>query len=227
VWFRAEGAAQVWDPESGERHALPPGTPDGEGVWLELPFGPFQALAVVFGAPDFSGPAMPRPAAWTQVEGDWTVEFLPNTGNPYLAPHDARFDLSERPIGPTSALQPWWRWGLGSFSGAARYRCTFVFDHPLPAGRVWLNLGRVEQAAALSLNGQEVGERVWRPYRFEISGYLRQGSNQLEVVVRNGLANFLTLPRGDRAPVLNQWPTSAMWSGLLGPVWLETEEGMG
>jgi hypothetical protein len=227
VWFRAEGAAQVWDPESGERHALPPGTPDGEGVWLELLFGPFQALAVVFGAPDFSGPAMPRPAAWTQVEGDWTVEFLPNTGNPYLAPHDARFDLSERPIGPTSALQPWWRWGLGSFSGAARYRCTFVFDHPLPAGRVWLNLGRVEQAAALSLNGQEVGERVWRPYRFEISGYLRQGSNQLEVVVRNGLANFLTLPRGDRAPVLNQWPTSAMWSGLLGPVWLETEEGMG
>ncbi|MSR83356.1 MAG: hypothetical protein EXS58_10610 [Candidatus Latescibacteria bacterium] len=129
------------------------------------------------------------------------------------------------PSGPPSALQPWWRLGLGFFSGSARYKCLFVVDHPLPAGPVWLNLGRVEQAATLTINGQEVGERVWKPFRFEVSGALHQGKNHLEVVVTNGLANFLSRQRSNQGAVLHQWPTSAMWSGLLGPVWLETEGG--
>ncbi len=226
VWFRAEGKAQLWDPETGEHHPLPAGTPDQGGTWLELPFDPYQAYAIVFGAASPAPRPLPTPSApWVQVEGSWTVEFLPNTDNPYLGPHDHRYDLSERPIGPTSALQPWWRWGMGFFSGSARYRCTFVVDQPLPAGPIWLNLGRVEQAAALTLNGQELGERIWRPFRFEVSDALRQGQNQLEVLVSNGLANFLSLQRGDQGAVLKEWPMSAMWSGLLGPVWLETEGG--
>ncbi|MSR82925.1 MAG: hypothetical protein EXS58_08360, partial [Candidatus Latescibacteria bacterium] len=102
VWFRAEDEAQLWDPETGNHHALPGGTPDQGGTWLDLCFDAYQAYAVVFGAASPAAPPLPAPAKpWAQVEGAWTVEFLPNTDNPYLGPHDHHYNLSERPIGPT------------------------------------------------------------------------------------------------------------------------------
>jgi len=119
---------------------------------------------------------------------------------------------------------PWWRLGLGGFSGSARYRCVFQVLPGLPARRVWLDLGRVEQAAAATLNGHSLGARIWRPFRFEVTGAVAAGENHLEVLVTNGLANFLTAPRGT-APPLTQAPVSAMWSGLLGPVTLMVERG--
>ena len=150
------------------------------------------------------------------------MEFLPNDGNPYLSPHDHQYDLRPRTLGPASALVPWWRLGLGGFTGTARYRCTFIAP-AAPAGRCWIDLGRVEQAAEASLNGRPLGSRLWRPFRFEATGMLAEGQNQLEVLVTNGTANFLTAPRGDQPPPLTQLPVSAMWSGLLGPVCLLAE----
>ncbi|MFA6111848.1 MAG: glycosylhydrolase-like jelly roll fold domain-containing protein, partial [Candidatus Latescibacterota bacterium] len=156
-------------------------------------------------------------------EGWWTVEFLPNEGNPYLQPHDHRFDLRQRILGPASGLVPWWRLGLGGFSGSARYQCTFTVPKAPPGRRCWLDLGRVEQVAEVSLNDQPLGERLWRPFRFEVTDLVGAGENTLEVLVTNGLANFLAAPRGEAPPPLTQMPASAMWSGLLGPVSLLVE----
>jgi hypothetical protein len=153
------------------------------------------------------------------------VEFLPNQDSPYLGPHDRRYDLRPRTLGPASALVPWWRLGLGGFSGTARYRCTFTAPQAPSRRRCWLDLGRVEQVAEVLLNDQSIGVRLWQPFRFEVTGLLAEGENTLEVLVTNGLASFLTAARGNEPPPLTQWPVSAMWSGLLGPVSLLAEAG--
>ena len=57
-----------------------------------------------------------------------------------------------------------------------------------------------------------------RPFRFEATGILAEGENQLEVLVTNGTANFLAAARGDQPPPLTQLPVElANWvknSGL-------------
>ncbi len=220
VWLRAMGGAERWGFEGEPPTALVARSVADGGTWFDLEFEPFEACAVVFCRADrgevraAAGPRQP----WRRVEGQWWVEFLPNQGNPYLEPHDRCFDLRPRFLGPSSALVPWWRLGLGAFSGSARYRCVFSLVDPPPAGRCWLDLGRVEQAAAAVLNGRDLGSRIWRPFCFEATGALVPGRNTLEVTVTNGLANFLTLTRGEGPPPLTQAPVSAMWSGLLGPV---------
>ncbi|MEW6752967.1 MAG: glycosyl hydrolase [Candidatus Latescibacterota bacterium] len=225
VWFRATGHPERWDPLHGTRHRLPAGRRAEGGTWLELRFEPFQAYAVVFAAAPTAGlPGLPRPATpWSRLEGWWTVEFLPNVDNPYLQPHDHVFDLRARTLGPASALVPWWRLGLGGFSGSARYRGTFTAPRAPAGRRCWLDLGRVEQAAEATLNGRPLGVALWRPYRFEVTGLFASGGNVLEVVVTNGLANFLSAPRGEAPPPLTQVAVSSLWSGLLGPVSLLVE----
>lgn len=76
------------------------------------------------------------------------------------------------------------------------------------------------------LNGKSVGERVWRPYRFVVSGQAVSGVNQLKVRVANSNAGWQSqgdtiYPKGswglnyktefDRLPTIRP-------NGLEGPV---------
>ena len=61
--------------------------------------------------------------------------------------------------------------------------------------------------AQITVKGQTLGAKCWQPYRWDISQYLCQGENSLQVAVTNTLANALT---EEKAP-----------SGLYGPVVLK------
>jgi hypothetical protein len=72
------------------------------------------------------------------------------------------------------------------FSGKMRY--TFRFNAVNKGKRVFMDLGRVGQNAALILNGKELGMRISRPYWFDITEAMQDGENYVEVIVSNTLA---------------------------------------
>ncbi len=96
---------------------------------------------------------------------------------------------------------------LPDFSGKISYKATF---NAKKAGRMALDLGYVGSTAELRLNGENLGTRICPPYLFDISGYVKDGENVLEVIVSNTLANRVK----DNFSVFMQIPPS----GMLGPV---------
>ena len=77
-----------------------------------------------------------------------------------------------------------------------------------------LDLGAVNTTAEVAVNGQSVGVRLARPYRFDITELVRQGENRLEVTVYNTLANYFSVGPYESEFV---FPGQTV-SGLLGPV---------
>jgi len=101
---------------------------------------------------------------------------------------------------------------LPDFSGYIAYS----FEVELTGdGPVALDLGEVGQIAQLQCNGQDLGWRYCRPFRFEIPAkFLQKGKNQFRVVVANTLANalkdaefsfFLQIPRSGLFGPLTLW----------------------
>ena len=102
---------------------------------------------------------------------------------------------------------------LACYSGGAWYRQTVTLTPDQAQTHVTLDLGKVAATAEVRVNGQTSGIRVAPPWRVDISSQVASGTNRIEVLVFNTLANhYRTVPtnyRGD--PV----------SGLIGPVTLE------
>jgi len=100
---------------------------------------------------------------------------------------------------------------LEQYSRGARYRREFEFSEE--SSRVVLDLGKVVSSAEVRVNGKKVGIRLTSPWRFDITKYIKPGTNILELLVYNTLSNhYTTIPtryRGD------------LTSGLLGPVSIE------
>ena len=81
-------------------------------------------------------------------------------------------------------------------------------------GEVVLDLGAANTTAEVAVNGQSVGVRLARPYRFDISDQVHEGDNILEVTVYNTLANYFSTGPYESVFV---FPGQTV-SGLLGPV---------
>ncbi len=124
-----------------------------------------------------------------------------------------------------------WRAVLGDdFSGDVLYTTTFRCDDPKSIAL--LNLGKVNYACEVRLNGKPLGQRIWTPYLFDVKGALVKGENKLEVVVTNTLGNSLSPDEVDELWAKKYPPRSpyeqhqrlfekdTLESGLFGPVLL-------
>jgi hypothetical protein len=138
------------------------------------------------------------------------VRLLPESGKGGGAaiPEPILVETSADGIMP---LGDWSQLGiLNNYSGGVRYRTTLTLSEQEVTGAVELDLGKVTATAEVSVNGKQVGVRVAPPWTFDLSGTLKVGENEIEVLVFNTLSNhYQTIPshyRGD--PV----------SGLFGPV---------
>ena len=147
-------------------------------------------------------PSLPKDLG---VSGPWELFFPAGQGAPDAAPMARLASWSESPIP-----------GVRHFSGTATYRKTIVAPQSLFGKdlRQFLDLGRVEVIAQVTLNGKDLGV-LWRaPYRVDVTGALRPGSNVLEVRVTNLWPNRMigdeALPEdGDRNAngTLKSWPS--------------------
>ncbi|MBQ7446138.1 MAG: glycosyl transferase family 2 [Clostridia bacterium] len=97
---------------------------------------------------------------------------------------------------------------LIEFSGRYRYTGKFVSDET--GGATGIDLGEAGVTTHMWLNGVDLGVRVCRPYRYDISSALRDGTNELTIEVSNTLANAVR----DRFSQYLAIPAS----GLIGPL---------
>ena len=61
----------------------------------------------------------------------------------------------------------------------------------LAGQRVFLEAPAAEDVVEVIVNGHSAGVCLWEPYRVEITPWLRQGENVVEVRVANTLINLL------------------------------------
>lgn len=116
-----------------------------------------------------AGPAM-------EVKGPWRVAFDPKWGGPAsaLLPGLASWSDAKVP-------------GIRYYSGTARYEKEITVPAAMLGSgrRVYLDLGRVEVMAGVTLNGKELGVLWHAPYRLDVTSAVRPGANRLELKVTN------------------------------------------
>lgn len=102
------------------------------------------------------------------------------------------------------------------YSGGLYYRKSLQFSEAQLKGEVILNLGDVVATCAVKLNGQEVATMMTKPYKTDISKFLKTGNNELEVLVYSTLSNhYQTIPSAYRG---------VPRAGLIGPVTIEIQK---
>jgi hypothetical protein len=75
------------------------------------------------------------------------------------------------------------------YSGTVKYLAEFDLDGDYSS--LILNLHDVRDAAAVWVNGELVGKRLWAPYTLDIAPFAKQGKNTLAIEVRNNMTNLL------------------------------------
>ncbi len=94
----------------------------------------------------------------------------------------------------TTTTLSWGKRGTGNYSGTVTFRCVFKFPKRFFGKRGVLDLGDVRETARVILNSKEVGVKLWPPYRFDVTDYLIEGENTLEISVSNTAENLLGVP---------------------------------
>jgi hypothetical protein len=151
------------------------------------------------------------------IEGPWKVQFQSGRG----APAECSF---EKLVSWTENNDS----GVKYFSGTATYSKSFQAPAKWfnSGARLWIDLGDVKNIAEVSVNGKSLGI-VWKPpFRVDVTGAMKPGTNVLEIKVTNLWVNRLI---GDQQPDATKKYTytnmrfysadsTLLPSGLLGPV---------
>jgi hypothetical protein len=162
------GKAQDWDMGTGEIHPMAGAVAQGDTVKIPLVLGPYEAKVIVVGPLPTGVAAAPEPSfvsgsTVADLDGDWTV------------------DLNGKQV--TTPIKPWEELGATGFAGPATYEKQFTAS-AAPAGkRVYLEIADVHDFAKVTLNGKEVGARSFQPYRWDVTGIVKPGVNDLKIEV--------------------------------------------
>lgn len=159
------------------------------------------------------------PNASQTLDGKWDIHFDTKWGGPDHVQVDS--------------LKSWTRFeenGIKYYSGTAVYSKDFTVNTTnLKGTKVVLDLGNVLEMAAVTINGNKLAVRWSAPFGFDITPFVKQGDNSLEVEVVNLWPNRLIgdgkLPAEKRFTKTNvkkyEVPEADKMlreSGLLGPV---------
>ena len=126
------------------------------------------------------------------VQGPWTLRFPAGWDAPSAVTLDSLTPWNEHPHA-----------GIRYFSGTATYENTIRLKRIDRKARYVLDLGTVKNLAQVTLNGQPVAHLWKKPFRCDITPYLRKGDNTLQIAVTNLWPNRMI---GDE-----QWPDDLEW----------------
>jgi len=159
------------------------------------------------------------------LAGPWKLEFPAGRGAP------ASIELD--------ALKCWTELeteGAQVFSGTAFYTTYIHVPDEYTNRVVELDLGQVAEVAEVSVNGKSTGVAWKPPYRVDVTGLLKAGTNRLEVKVtnlwHNRIVGDLRQPEGGEFARTNMKhkfsaDMELLRSGLLGPVVLRQKSNQG
>jgi len=201
-----KAAASIWDCETGEIRSIPTQVNDND-VIVDVTFGPYEAYWLVFDpAAQHEQPIEPKieNGVVAHVNGPWNVHIDPTIQPPLEHEPTIPEALLQ---GAEKALAEWNSWQLKRFSGYIDYTKTLELTGY--EGTVTLDLGRVCHLAQVWVNHKDAGSRLWPPFEFDITEFIKTGTNTIKVRVGNLTHNNY----GQKAE-----------SGLFGPVRVMHEE---
>ena len=213
--FRASGIAELWDPVTG---TVRPTESTQQGIYskIKLDLEKSGSCFVVFRKGKNNVViAQKSPSKNVEMLDNWNLSFPEGWGAPEslkLTELKAWKDLEISDEGK-------------AFSGTASYTTEFNVASVDPQRKYTLDLGKVDMAASVILNGQEIA-RLWAaPYRVDLKNFIKQGKNTLEVKVTSTWFNRLVFDAGQAEGKRKTWTISGPGkesalraSGLLGPV---------
>jgi hypothetical protein len=222
--FRVEGRTpELWDAATGDSKPVSYRIADGRTT-VPLELDPYGTVFVVFrakaAAASLELPALKetRVAAIDEaLNKDWSVSFQSGRGAPELVAFDRLSSWSDHAID-----------GVKYFSGTATYSKTIEIPEGALAdgAHFWLDLGDVRDVAEVAVNGKYMGILWKTPFKVDLTGVLKAGSNQITIGVTNLWVNRLIGDQQsyavkkytftDFAPYKADSPL--LPSGLLGPV---------
>lgn len=139
-----------------------------DGVRMELVLEPFDSVVIHDGviAERSSVPQL-KDAESVDLSNDWSLTLRDRHGN------EESFGVME-PLIPVSSLKP-------RFAGLMRYECDLELQ--TTPDQAQLEAEWLYETADLHVNGRLVATRLAPPYRFDLSGFLRKGVNELRMDV--------------------------------------------
>jgi hypothetical protein len=220
--FRVKGKQpEIWNPKNGETRKAGSFTENDKTTTLPLELAPYGSFFIVFDKPLAKNISQKNEGNYLKfkpvmsLKGSWKVSFDTLWGGPNSVLFDTLISWTARPEA-----------NIKFFSGEAKYEKTF----DLPANRnkdkrIFIDLGSVKNVAEVWLNGKNIGVVWCEPYRVDISDFVKQDKNLLEVKVvnlwNNRLVGDAQLPEVQRITKTNiviKPDAVLLESGMLGPV---------
>ena len=221
VSFRDCGARvpELWDAATWTRRVSEKWREEAGRTAVTLSLAKHESVFVVFPAGDG---VTTKYTKYTKCEdiatGPWTVEF--ESDALYRGPKDPV--VMEKLIDLSTSTDS----AIKHYSGKIVYRTKFSAPSslfPISSSLV-LDLGEVSVTAKVNVNGKYAGGVCFAPYRLDISPFVKEGENDLEIEVCNLWVNRLVGDEGN--PNRQTWTsisccdenTKLPKSGLVGPV---------
>lgn len=198
--------AWIWDADTGERCKLKLDSANG----FEHNFGPTESLLVVFDKAKegtwYQAPKLDGSNKQT-LNDQWELEL--NHGQENTSKKKQLAKLIDMKLDDE----------LRDFSGTVIYRKKVTINDPK---NQTLNLGQVFGISDLFINGQAVGVKWFGRRIYDISKYLKVGSNDIEIRVTTTMGNFMkTLKDNENAQYWVNRPgreQEIQSMGIVGPV---------
>ena len=222
--FRVGGMQpELWDAVSGSIRQLPAFIQRGDITAVPLQLQALESAFIVFtkkGKPKSENleDNYPLPTVLAEVNEPWQVNFEsceikrgPAETITFNKLEDLSKNIDER---------------IKFYSGTVVYK-TNISIAEIPAGQnIYLDLGKLYVMAKLKVNGEYAGGAWTAPYRVDVTNFIKQGDNTIEIEVVNTWMNRLIgdqqLPENERPTWSHNNPWNAnsplQHSGLLGPV---------
>ncbi len=185
IRFRVAGKeAELWDPATGKIQAAGYTVTEDRTVVPVHLTGRQSVFTVFRNKADVTAKSVGQvsPIILDTLTGPWKISFPPDMG----APEKTSLDNLES--WTTNSDE-----GIKYFSGTAVYSKTMTVPKSwLQQGsQIMLDLGEVGDIAEVTVNNVPAGILWYAPFRTDITGLLKQGTNKLEIKVTNQWTNRL------------------------------------
>lgn len=222
--FRATGTAELWNPVTGTFSSIE-SQRMGNRTIVQLDLVKSNACFVVFRKEDGNKPG-------TNFIKNKTVATLP-LSTPWVLHFPAGWGAPDSLT--LSSLQPWKDLPVSAeakaFSGTATYTTSFHVNNVSADKEYVLDLGKVDMAAKVTINGKQAGKLLAPPYQLSLQGMVKQGENMLSIEVTSTWFNRLVFDAGQPEEKRKTWTISGPSatsplrnSGLMGPVSIMMKE---
>ncbi|NOT93724.1 MAG: glycosyl hydrolase family 2 [Ferruginibacter sp.] len=207
--------AEYWDPVTGKQYSLPVSASGKDGLLLNIVLQPNESGFIVTSnqtSSSFPIKLNGNEEKIKSIDGKWKVFFDPKWGG----------------LGEVSFtnLTDWTKHEdnrIKYYSGTAVYRKTIQMDQLVPGEQVLLRFPKLGSIARVFINGKEVSTVWCSPWEADITSFIENGENALEIRVVNSLTNRMvgdaSLPEDERFtfayPEIANPQTALVPSGII------------